>query len=59
MVVVIVMVAKRDPYHRSGLEERVGAHVRPSGEGGCGNIERNAEALKARNLVLLEDDHDH
>jgi phytanoyl-CoA hydroxylase len=55
----IVMVAGTDPYHWKGLEERVGLHVRPSGEGGCGNIERNAEALKARNLVLLEDDHDH
>jgi phytanoyl-CoA hydroxylase len=54
-----VMVAGRDPYHWKGLEERVGPHVRPSGEGGCGNIERNAEALKARNLVMLEDDHDH
>jgi hypothetical protein len=34
--------------------------VRPSGEGGCGTPERNAEALKHRNMVLLEeDDHDH
>ena len=55
----IVMVAGRDPYHWKGLEERVAPHVRPSGEGGCGNIEHNSEALKLRNLVLLEDDHDH
>ncbi|MGL5817889.1 MAG: phytanoyl-CoA dioxygenase family protein [Phycicoccus sp.] len=55
----IVMVAGRDPYHWKGLEERVGLHVRPSGEGGCGNIERNVEALHNKNLVLLDDDHDH
>ncbi len=55
----IVMVAGHDPYHWKGLEERVGLHVRPSGEGGCGNIERNVEALHKKNQVLLEDDHDH
>jgi ectoine hydroxylase-related dioxygenase (phytanoyl-CoA dioxygenase family) len=55
----IVMVAGRDPYHWKGLENRAAPHVRPSGEGGCGNIERNLEALRARNIVLLEDDDDH
>jgi phytanoyl-CoA hydroxylase len=55
----IVMVAGRDPYQWKGLEERVGLHVRPSGEGGCGNIERNIEALRKKNQVLLDDDHDH
>jgi phytanoyl-CoA hydroxylase len=54
----IVMVAGDDPYAFKGLEERAAAHVRPSGEGGCGNIERNTEALQKRNMVLLEDDHD-
>jgi ectoine hydroxylase-related dioxygenase (phytanoyl-CoA dioxygenase family) len=56
----IVMVAGKDPYAWKGVEQRAGAHVRPSGEGGCGTPERNAEALKHRNMVLLEeDDHDH
>ena len=55
----IVMVAGRDPYHWKGLEERAATHIRPSGEGGCGSIERNLEALKAQNMVLLEDDHDY
>jgi phytanoyl-CoA hydroxylase len=54
----IVMVAGTDPYAFKGLEERAAAHVRPSGEGGCGNIERNLQALQKRNMVLLEDDHD-
>jgi ectoine hydroxylase-related dioxygenase (phytanoyl-CoA dioxygenase family) len=40
----IVMVAGFDPYAWKGVENRAGAHVRPSGEGGCGNAERNAEA---------------
>ena len=61
----IVMIAGRDPYAWRGIEERAAAHVRPSGEGGCGTPERNTEALKFRNMVLLdsdiaeEDDHDH
>ncbi|HYN87175.1 MAG TPA: phytanoyl-CoA dioxygenase family protein [Ardenticatenaceae bacterium] len=46
----IVLVAGRDPYAWKGIEERAGAPVRPSGEGGCGNTERNAEAA--------EDEHD-
>jgi hypothetical protein len=54
----IVMVAGTDPYGWKGIEERASAHVRSSGEGGCGNIERNAEALQIRNMVLLSDDHD-
>jgi hypothetical protein len=55
----IVMVAGKDPYAWKGVEERAGAHVRPSGEGGCGSPERNAEALKSRNMVWLDhDDHD-
>jgi hypothetical protein len=38
----IVLVAGRDPYAYKGTEERASAHVRPSGEGGCGNAENNA-----------------
>jgi phytanoyl-CoA hydroxylase len=56
----IVMIAGKDPYAWKGIEERAAPHVRSAGEGGCGNQERNTEALKARNMVLLEeDDHDH
>jgi ectoine hydroxylase-related dioxygenase (phytanoyl-CoA dioxygenase family) len=43
----IVMVAGTDPYAWKGTEDRANAHVRPSGEGGCGNPERNAEAQVA------------
>jgi ectoine hydroxylase-related dioxygenase (phytanoyl-CoA dioxygenase family) len=43
----IVMVAGKDPYPWKGIEQRNGAHVRPSGEGGCGNARRNEEALRA------------
>jgi phytanoyl-CoA hydroxylase len=56
----IVIVAGRDPYAWKGIESRAAAHVRQSGEGGCGSIERNLEALKNSNVVLLDDDeHDH
>jgi phytanoyl-CoA hydroxylase len=41
----IVMVAGVDPYAWKGITEHAGAHVRPSGEGGCGHAERNAAAL--------------
>jgi phytanoyl-CoA hydroxylase len=54
----IVMVAGRDPYHRKGIEDRMVAHVRPSGEGDCGNIDCNLKTLQSKNMVLLEDDHD-
>jgi phytanoyl-CoA hydroxylase len=59
----IVMIAGKDPYAWKGIEQRAGAHVRPSGEGGCGTPERNADALKFKNMVLgdllEEDEHDH
>jgi phytanoyl-CoA hydroxylase len=42
----IVMIAGEDPYFWKGTEERNGVHVRPSGEGGCGNQKRNEEAKK-------------
>jgi len=42
----IIMIAGRDPYSYKGIEQRNGPHVRPSGEGGCGNQKRNEEALK-------------
>ena len=40
----VVIVAGRDPYAWRGFEDRASAHVRPSGEGGCGSSERNSAA---------------
>ena len=37
----IVMVAGQDPYAYKGIENLATPHVRPSGEGGCGNAENN------------------
>ena len=65
----IVLVAGRDPYAWKGTEDRAGAHVRPSGEGGCGNSNRNAEAkmgamgamgaMGSMGTMDDDDDHDH
>jgi ectoine hydroxylase-related dioxygenase (phytanoyl-CoA dioxygenase family) len=49
----IVLVAGNDPYAWKGTEERATAHVRPSGEGGCGNTERNSVSMAGDD----EDDH--
>jgi phytanoyl-CoA hydroxylase len=58
----IVLVAGRDPYAWKGTEDRAGAHVRPSGEGGCGSSERNAEAkgaaMGAMSMAGGDDDED-
>jgi ectoine hydroxylase-related dioxygenase (phytanoyl-CoA dioxygenase family) len=43
----IVIVAGRDPHAWKGTEDVAEAHVRPSGEGGCGNAERNAKGADA------------
>lgn len=40
----IIMVAGVDPYAYKGIENRHGAHVRPSGEGGCGDSKNNQKA---------------
>jgi len=53
----IVLIAGRDPYAWKGIEDHHTAHVRPSGEGGCGNAERNAAAPVT--MAGDEDDHDH
>lgn len=37
----IVMIAGEDPYAFKGTIDYHGAHVRPSGEGGCGSFEYN------------------
>jgi phytanoyl-CoA hydroxylase len=48
----IVVVAGQDPYSWKGVENIASAHVRPSGEGGCGNTENNTATDE-------DDDHDH
>ncbi len=40
----IIMIAGEDPYKFRGYEDKHGAHVRPSGEGGCGSYEYNKKA---------------
>ena len=57
----IVLVAGRDPYAYKGVEERATAHVRPSGEGGCGDAKNNDKpgASMASMSGLDDDDHDH
>lgn len=71
----IVMVAGTDPYAWKGVESLATPHVRPSGEGGCGNAERNSESVGAAGVAAgsmsgamgamgamgedEEDDHDH
>lgn len=64
----IVMVAGQDPYAWKGIEDRASAHVRPSGEGGCGNTENNAVAgvatgamapsMSMASMSMSGDDHD-
>ena len=44
----IILVAGRDPYAYKGIEARNGPHVRPSGEGGCGHIDRNEAQREKR-----------
>jgi hypothetical protein len=51
----IVLVAGSDPYAWKGTEERATAHVRPSGEGGCGNTERNSASMS----MAGDDEDDH
>jgi hypothetical protein len=51
----IVMIAGRDPYAYKGLEDRNMPHLRPSGEGGCGNPKLN---LKSSAAMPDLDDHD-
>lgn len=42
----IVLVAGEDPYAWKGTESRHGPHVRPSGQGGCGDLKYNEDAAK-------------
>lgn len=46
----ILLVAGEDPYAYKGVADFAKPHVRASGEGGCGNQERNVD---------LDEDHDH
>lgn len=43
----IVMVAGHDPYAYKGVEDHNKAHVRPTGEGGCGKVGRNKPGVAA------------
>ena len=43
----IVMVAGKDPYAHKGTANLSHPHVRQSGEGGCGNAQRNVKAGNA------------
>ncbi|HWD40942.1 MAG TPA: phytanoyl-CoA dioxygenase family protein [Fimbriimonas sp.] len=52
----IILVAGEDPYAYKGIEKRNGPHVRASGEGGCGNQQRNEEALDPTLAPRDEDD---
>lgn len=56
----IVMIAGRDPYAFKGFEDVAQAHVRPSGEGGCGNPKHNvkAEKIESRENSALPYDDD-
>jgi ectoine hydroxylase-related dioxygenase (phytanoyl-CoA dioxygenase family) len=40
----IVLVAGRDPYAWKGTEDVMVPHVRPSGEGGCGDVRTNVRS---------------
>jgi phytanoyl-CoA hydroxylase len=39
----IVMVAGEDPYAYKGIDDFASPHVRVSGEGGCGNADKNTK----------------
>lgn len=41
----VVLVAGKDPYAYKGTEKRCSAHVRPSGEGGCGDPKHNVAGM--------------
>ena len=40
----VVVVAGKDPYAFKGYPDLHGAHIRPSGKGGCGNNEYNQKS---------------
>ncbi len=50
----VVLVAGKDPYAWKGVEQRAVAHVRPSGEGGCGDPRLNVKPV----VVVDADDDD-
>ena len=58
----IVVVAGRDPHAWKGTEDRASAHVRPSGEGGCGNSECNQkqnDSMAGMSSMDGNDEDDH
>lgn len=46
----IVMIAGKDPYAWKGLEDRFHCHVRPAGQGGCGDGRANLKEYRQRPL---------
>lgn len=56
----VVLVAGVDPYAYRGVEDLSVAHVRPSGEGGCGDPKHNlkAEDLERINALPYDNDDD-
>lgn len=60
----IVMVAGKDPYAYKGIEDRAQPHLRPSGEGGCGDPKLNVAQSNLNNqsvsaVMSVDDEDDH
>lgn len=57
----VVMVSGYDPYGWKGIENIAVSHIRPSGEGGCGDAQKhNVEQPLGENIgVTIDDDDNH
>ncbi len=54
----IVLIAGKDPYAYKGTENLSLAHVRPSGEGGCGDPKQNLKPAEIDQINALPFDRD-
>jgi len=54
----IVMIAGEDPYAYKGTEDLSMAHVRRSGEGGCGDPKLNLKPEEVEKINALPFDND-
>jgi phytanoyl-CoA hydroxylase len=52
----IVMIAGRDPYGFKGIESVAQPHIRPDGQGGCGDPKQNVKIESRENSALPYDD---
>lgn len=52
----IVLIAGTDPYGYKGVEDVAEAHVRPDGQGGCGDPRQNAKIESREHAALPFDD---